>query len=250
MKGLKEKVVLVTGGASGIGEGIVKRFAEEDSIVYIADINDELGLSVKDSYNSDKIKYVHLDITDRENWKDVVAKIVEEQGRIDILVNNAGLACTGAPMEQMDLQRDWYSLVDINLNGTFYGIYTVVPYMKENGGSIVNVSSDASLVALCGVTGYTAAKGGINALTRAVGVDFAPYFIRCNAVCPATTVTPAVESLFDIMPGIKEKLEADCIIPRFGYPEDVANAVAFFASEESSYITGQVISVDGGFTVK
>ncbi|MBQ7875261.1 MAG: SDR family oxidoreductase [Oscillospiraceae bacterium] len=250
MNGLKDKVVLITGGAAGIGEAVVKKFIDEGSIVYIADINDELGKKAEELYKEKDAKYVHLDISNLENWKEVAAKIIEERGHIDVLVNNAGVSQSGLPMETMDLERDWYSLININLNGTFYGMYTFIPYMKEKGGSIVNVSSVSSLIAQCGVTGYTAAKGGINALTRAAAVDYAGYSIRCNAVCPTTTVTPTVEKIFDTLEGVKEALEADCVLPRLGKPEDIANAVAFLASDEASYITGQILPVDGGVTAK
>lgn len=250
MKGLKDKVALITGGVSGIGAGIVKKFIEEGCLVYIGDINDERGLEQELLYKHYQAKFVHLNVTDLENWKKVVSQIVEEKGHIDILVNNAGLSQSGASMEEMDLEKDWYRLIDINLNGQFYGMYTVIPYMKENGGSIVNISSVSSLVSQCGVTGYTASKGGINSLTRAAAVEYAKDYIRCNAICPTTTVTPAVEKLFDTIPNIKETLEADCVLPRFGKPEDIANTVAFLASEEASYITGQIIAVDGGFTAK
>ena len=153
-------------------------------------------------------------------------------------------------MENMDLNRDWHLLIDIDLNGPFYGMYSVIPHMMEKGGSIVNISSVSSLVAQCGVTGYTAAKGAINSLTRACAVDYAKYYIRCNAVCPTTTLTPAVAKVFEDIPGVEDMLRADCVLPRFGMPEDIANAVSFLASDEASYITGQVLAVDGGFVSK
>ncbi len=248
---LKGKVSIITGGASGIGEGITKKFCEEGAVVYICDINDELGKKAEETYSQYGAKYMHLDISKLDNWKEVVDNILKEQGRIDVLVNNAGVSNTGAPMETMDLQRDWYSLIDINLNGTFYGMYTVLPVMtKQQWGSIVNVASVAGLVAQCGVCGYTAAKGGIISLTRAAAVDYGKYFVRCNTICPTATVTPTVQNIFDTMPGVEDAMKADCVIPRLGKPEDIANAIAFVASDEASYLNGQTIAVDGGFTVK
>lgn len=250
---LNKKTALVTGGASGIGEAIVKKLASEGAKVYIADINDDAGTAIKTSIlqAGQQADFVHLDVTDAENWKTAVGTVIAQDQRLDILVNGAGLAQTGAPLEEMDLQRDWNLLININLNGTFYGMYTAIPYMKQqNSGSIVNISSVSSLVAQCGVTGYTAAKGGINALTRAAAVDYAPYFVRCNAVCPTTTVTPAVQKIFDTTPGVEDALKAECVMPRLGKPEDIANAVAFLASDEAGYITGQVLAVDGGYTAK
>ena len=110
--------------------------------------------------------------------------------------------------------------------------------------------SASSLVAQCGVTGYTAAKGAINAITRAAAVDYAPQYIRCNAVCPTTTITPAVEKIFREMSEVEEAMKKDCVLPRFGLPQDIANAVAFLASDEAGDITGQTIAVDGGYVAK
>ncbi len=245
---LKNKISLITGGASGIGEGIVRKFVEEGAIVYIGDINDTLGLQLANELNA---TFVHLNVADKDNWKNVIDEIMNKHHHIDVLVNNAGVSNTGMPLEQMDLQRDWYSLIDINLNGNFYGLYHVLPIMKEQKyGSIVNVASVAGLVAQCGVCGYTAAKGGIISLTRAAAVDYGAHNVRCNCICPTTTVTPTVEKIFETMPGIKESLEADCVLPRLGKPEDIANAIAFVASDEASYLNGQIIAVDGGFTAK
>lgn len=248
---LKDKVSLITGGASGIGEGITKKFCEEGAVVYICDINDETGKRAEEKYSQYGAKFLHLDVSSLDNWKQVVDNIMKEHGRIDVLVNNAGVSNTGTPMEDMDLQRDWYSLIDINLNGNFYGMYTVLPLMKkQKWGSVVNVASVAGLVAQCGVSGYTAAKGGIISLTRAAAVDYGKYFVRCNAICPTATVTPTVQNIFDTMPGVEEAMKAECVIPRLGKPEDIANAVAFAASDEASYLNGQIIAVDGGFIAK
>ncbi len=245
---LENKVCLVTGGASGIGEGIVRKLAAEGGFVYICDLNEEKAVSLARELG--KAEFLKLDVTKLDNWNEVVETIIADKGCLDVLVNCAGLAQSGAPMEQMDLERDWNLLIDINLNGPFYGMYTVIPHMKEKGGSIVNISSVSSLVAQCGITGYTAAKGALNSLTRAAAVDYAKYYIRCNAVCPTTTLTPAVEKIFRENPGVEEMMKADCVLPRFGLPQDIANAVAFLASDEAGYITGQVLAVDGGFVSK
>lgn len=247
-KRLENKICLVTGGASGIGEGIVRKLSEEGGIVYIGDLSEENGINLKQQVEN--TEFVKLDVTSLENWKDAVKSIIDKYGRLDVLVNCAGLAQTGAPLETMDLERDWNLLININLNGTFYGMHSVIPVMKKNGGSIINISSVSSLVAQCGVTGYTAAKGAINSLTRAAAVDYADNYIRCNAVCPTTTVTPAVKKIFEKMPEVEEAMKKDCVLPRFGMPQDIANAVAFLASEEASYITGQILAVDGGYTAR
>lgn len=245
---MKNKVCLVTGGASGIGEAIVRKFVDEGACVVICDVNDARGNQLAAEITN--CKFSHLNVSDLENWKSVVQSVINKKGYIDVLVNCAAVSQSGLPMEQMDLERDWNTLINIDLTGPFYGMYTVIPYMKEHGGSIVNISSVASLVAQCGVTGYTAAKGGINALTRAAAVDYAPYYIRCNAVCPTTTITPNVERIFKEMQGVEDNLKKDCVLPRFGKPSDIANAVTYLASDEAGYVTGQVLAVDGGFTVR
>ena len=248
MARMEKKVCLVTGGASGIGEGIVRKLVAEGGFVYICDLNEEKGTVLARELGT--AAFARLDVTSLDNWRTVIDTVIAEKSYLDVLVNCAGLAQSGAPMEQMDLQRDWDLLININLNGPFYGMYSAIPHMKEKGGSIVNISSVSSLVAQCGVTGYTAAKGAVNSLTRAAAVDYAPYYIRCNAVCPTTTVTPAVAKIFRENPGVEEMLKKDCVLPRFGQPQDIANAVVFLASDEASYITGQVLAVDGGYVAK
>lgn len=252
MDRLKDKIALVTGGSKGIGAGISRKFAEEGAVVVIASRNvdesralaDEL---VSEGYRADAHR---LDISSKDEWDAIVKYIIDKYGRIDVLANNAGVASTGAPMEEMSLERDWDMLINCNLTGTFYGLYTVIPHMVEQGGgSIVNTSSYVATVALSGVTGYTAAKGGINALTRAAAADYAKKGVRCNSVSPGATLTPAVAELLETMPDVIDGLVKDCVIPRLGTPEDIANAFVYLASDESSYVTGQNLLVDGGYTI-
>lgn len=252
MERLKDKVALVTGGSKGIGEGIVRRFAEEGAIVVIASRNVEESQALADELVGEgwRADARRLDITSLDEWKATGDYIVDEYGRIDVLANNAGVANTGAPMENMDLARDWHMLIDCNLTGTFYGLYTVIPHMvAQGGGSIVNTSSYVASAAIGGVSGYTAAKGGINVLTKAAAADYGEFGVRCNAVSPGATLTPAVEPLFDTMPEVMQGLIDKSIVPRLGTPKDIGDAFVFLASDESSYITGQDLLVDGGFCI-
>lgn len=252
MDRLKDKIALVTGGSKGIGEGISRRFAEEGAITIIASRNVDESRALADRLVEQgwKADAHRLDISSLDEWNTIIDFIIDKYGRIDVLMNNAGVATTGAPMEKMDLARDWNMLIDCNLTGTFYGMYTAIPKMVEaGGGSIVNTSSYGASVACTGVSGYVAAKAGIIALSRDIAAAYGPANIRCNTVSPGATMTPAVEPLLETMPDVMEALISNCVIHRFGTPEDIGNACVFLASDESSYITGQDILVDGGYTI-
>jgi len=252
MDRLKDKIALVTGGSKGIGAGIARRFAEEGATVVIASRNRDESQALADELVAEGWKAVgqRLDITSLDEWSAVLDFIMDTYGRIDILVNNAGMANTGAPMEEMDLERDWHALITCNLTGTFYGIYSTIPLMvAKGGGTIVTMSSYVATAGIGGVSGYTAAKGGINALTKAVAADYAKKGIRCNCVSPGATLTPAVKPLLEQMPDVMDGLIEKSLIPRLGTPEDIGDAFVFLASDESAYITGVDLLVDGGFTV-
>lgn len=253
MYGLEGKSIIVTGGANGIGAAIVKTLAERGARVVIADMADEKGAAYADELRgqSHDVVFQHLDVTSLENWEECAQNTKEAFGRIDSLVNCAGLSQTGQLLCDLDLNRDWHLLLNIDLTGPFYGMRTVVPYLREsNGGSIVNIASVAGLVGQCGANGYSAAKGGVIALSKAAAVELANDLIRVNAVCPSVTATDTVKGIFDAMEGVEEMMKADCVYPRFGTPEDIASAVAFMCSDDSSYVTGQVLCVDGGFTAR
>lgn len=252
MNRLQDKVALITGGSKGIGAGISRRFAEEGAITIIASRHVDEAQALADELAQEgwKTDAHRLDIASLDEWNTIIDYIVDKYGRIDVLVNNAGVATTGTPMESMDLARDWDMLIDCNLTGTFYGMYTAIPKMAAaGGGSIVNTSSYGASVACTGVSGYVAAKAGIIALSRDVAAAYGPANIRCNTVSPGATMTPAVEPLLESMPEVMEGLIANCVIHRFGTPEDIGNACVFLASDESSYVTGQDLLVDGGFSI-
>ncbi len=250
---LSDKNVIVTGGANGSGAEIVRKCAENGAQVMIGDLVDEKGeahaaLLREEGY---QVQFCHLDVTDADSWKACVEKTIAAYGKANGLVNCAALSQSGLPFDQMDLKRDWYTLLEIDLTGPFLGMHTIIPHMKEiGGGSIVNIGSVAGLTAQCGTNGYTAAKGGLIAITRAAAIEFAHDWIRCNCVCATTTITENVRKIFDTYEGVEEFQKADCAYPRLGMPEDHANAVVFMLSEEASYVTGQALCVDGGYTAK
>jgi len=253
MSRLEGKNVIVTGGANGIGAEIVTKCAENGACVMIGDVIDDKGEAHaaelrEKGYN---VEFMHLDVTNEDDWKAIAAATKDKFGSFNGLVNCAALSCSGAPIESMDLDKDWYRLIAVDLTGPFLGMRTAIPYMKENGGgSIVNIGSVAAFTSQCGANGYTASKGGMVALTRAVAVDYAKDWIRCNCVCPVTTLTENVKQIFEAYPQAEEQERADRVYPRYGLPEDHANCVVFMLSEEAAYVTGQALCCDGGYTAK
>ena len=231
MKGLKGKTAIVTGGAAGIGAAVVKRFRDEGSKVIVFDLNAEKK----------------VDITDYE----AVRKAVAEAGPVDILVNNAGW-----DMFKPFLKTDpafWQKIISINLIGAMNLLHCVLPGMVERGGGkVVTVASDAGRVGSSGEAPYSACKGGLIALTKTLARELATKNIRLNVVCPGLTETNMLEQ-FMLGAGNPEKLREAYrrAIPlgRLGKPEDLPGAIAFFASDDADFITGQVLSVSGGLTM-
>lgn len=244
---LEGLVTVVTGAGSGIGRAIAARAAADGAIVIAADLNlagaEATVARLADA--ADGTRAVYCDITDAESVENLHDDVVRTHGRCDVLINNAG-------WEKIERFTDtgpelWQRLIGTNLMGVISITHTFVKGMIESGhGAIVNMSSDAGRVGSSGETVYASAKGGIIAFTKSLAREVARYSIPVNCVCPGPTATPA----FDAVP---EKLQQALIraIPfrRVAEPEDIANAVAFFASPRSSYITGQVLSVNGGLTM-
>ena len=248
---LQDKVVVVTGASNGIGAAIARMAAEKGARVVIADVADEAGIAYAETLKGEGLeaRFLHLDVTSYDNWESALAETADAYGKIDGLVNCAGISQSGMPLLQLDLKRDWDLIIDIDLKGPFYGMRTVIPYLQKNGGgSIVNIGSVAGLTAQCGTNGYTAAKGGIIALTRAAAIEFAKDYIRCNTVCPSVTMSQNVKDIFANYEGAEESQLRELTYPRFGEPEDIAGAVVFMLSDEASYVTGQTLCVDGGYT--
>ncbi len=231
MRGLKGKTVIVTGGAAGIGAAIVERFKAEGAKVVVFDLNGERK----------------VDITDY----DAVRKAVAEAGPVDILVNNAGW-----DMFKPFLKTDpafWQKIISINLVGAMNLLHCVLPGMVERGGGkVVNIASDAGRVGSSGEGPYSACKGGIIALTKTLARELAGKNIRLNVVCPGLTETGMLESFMQGAGNpdkLREAYRRAVPIGRLGQPADLPGAVAFFASDDADFITGQVLSVSGGLTM-
>ena len=250
---LEGKVALISGGAKGMGEIEARMFAEEGASLVIADILDDRGKNlaseISEISSSGECVYVHLDVRNMSEWNTVVETAIKTFGKLDILVNNAGV--TSRMMLLDTPEEDWDRVLDINSKGTFLGINATVPAMRESGGgSIVNISSQMGLVGGdFSSPQYQASKGAVRLLTKSVAVQYAAENIRCNSVHPAPIETDMTAG----MRADKEKF-ADMIrrIPmgRYGKPEEVAYAVIYLASDESSFVTGSEVVVDGGWTAQ
>jgi NAD(P)-dependent dehydrogenase (short-subunit alcohol dehydrogenase family) len=242
---LKNKTAIVTGGRQGIGRGIVLALAQEGCDVVVSDIILEDCEKVVQEIEKMGVKglAVKCDVSKKEEVDNLISETIKKFGKLDILVNNAGIY-PFISFEQMK-EADWDKVMNVNLKSVFLCSQRAVKEMKP-GGKIVNISSIASFVGFEGLTHYCASKGAINSFIRALALELAPKKINVNAVAPGAIDTPGAASSEEQM---KQTISA---IPwaRMGIPEDIANAVVFLASEKADYITGQIIVVDGGWTLR
>lgn len=246
---LLDKVAIVTGGASGIGAEIAKVFASEGATVIVGDINDEFGYAVVNSLISQGADglYIHLDVRSQSDWRSTIGYTLERFKKVDVLVNNAGISGASWDME-MDV-RAWDTVMDVNIFGCLLGIQMVIPHMIESGsGSIINMSSQMGLVGSTSThPAYNASKGAVRALSKGIAVQYAKENIRCNSIHPGPIGTAMVSDIFrtpDLMSDAISKIP----LRRIGSPCDIAHGALFLASEESSYITGSELVIDGGWT--
>jgi len=253
MRGLKDKVAVITGAAGGIGRSLVKRFCEEGAHVVATDINpaglDELKAQLGE--HAGQLTLVPLDITDHAAVAKAIQKVHADLKRIDILVNNAGWDVAKQFVETTpDL---WDKLIAINLKGPLNLQHAVVPVMvAAGGGKIVNIASDAGRVGSSGESVYAACKGGIIAFSKTLARETARNNVRVNVVCPGPTDTALLQSFTgggEFGQKIYDGLKRAIPLKRLGQPEDIPGAVAFLASDDANFITGQVISVSGGLTM-
>jgi len=250
MNRLEGKVAVVTGGNAGIGEAIAKRFADEGaSVVVTGRRQQELDrVTAVIRLNKGKVLGVAGSVTDEAHAQDVVRRTIDSFGKIDILVNNAGIGAFGKRLHETD-DASWADVLAINLTGVFRMTRAVIPQMlKQRQGSIVNISSIASLVGLSGLAAYATSKGGLDSLTRALAIEYANEGIRCNVVNPGLIDTPMAAPLM-ANPDMLQPILAQYAIRRPGTPEEVANMVLYLASDEAAWVTGATFPVDGGMTV-
>ncbi len=248
---LQGKVAIITGGGSGFGEVTARLFAHEGAAVMLADINGNAAQSVANSIVSEggQAGWAQTDVTSPESVEAMVQAAQQQFGHIDILFNNAGIEGFGTVVTTDE--KLWDRIFAVHVRGAYLCSKYAVPAMIAggHGGSIINVSSVAGLVGIRNMTAYSAAKGAIVSLTRSMAVDFAPHEIRVNCVAPGTTMTPMGHRLVE--GDTPEQLAVRMSrypLNRFGRPEEIANAVLFLATDNSSYVTGSCLVVDGGLT--
>lgn len=245
MRGLKDKVFIVTGGARGIGRAVATRLHEEGAHVVVADTNREGAESTAAEIRKagGRALALVLDVVSRESWTAGVAKVLEEFGQLDGLVNNAGLTRDSSLLKMSD--DDWSAAIDVNLRGAWLGCQLTIPHMKERGGAIVNLSSESRWGAF-GQANYAAAKAGLVGLTRTVAIEHARHNIRANAVAPGATLTPMVEAVAD---NIRAEWRKNIPLRREAQPSEIASSIVFLLSDDASYITGAILGVNGGSAI-
>ena len=239
---LSGRIAIVTGGASGIGEATARTFAAHGATVIIADVAAERGMALANEIGN-PATFLALDVADPGAWAAVIDEVVRRFGGIDVLVNNAGIGGMTEITDESPEQH--HRMLDINLTGVWAGIRAVVPAMKAaGGGSIVNISSIDGLVGVAHNATYVASKFAVTGLTRSLALELGEHGIRVNSVHPGITRTPIMPA-GPLMPRLQQAIDRQPI-KRIGQPQDIANAVLFFASDESAYCTGSSLVVDGG----
>lgn len=245
------KVSLVTGAASGLGKAIAARFAEDGYAVVAADV-DAAGLQAAARDIGDRLIPFEMDVTSQADWERVAAMVDEKFGRLDCLINNAGVTTVGS-IEDLSPEAFRHEF-DVDLMSVFLGCKAAIPLMKKNGGSIINMSSAASIKPDGRYAGYCTIKAGVTMLTKTVALHCgrAGYGIRCNSIHPGTIRTPILEKVLSQVDDPDEtygQWVADHPIGRLGMPEEVAALAAFLASDEAGFATGSQFSLDGGMTL-
>jgi NAD(P)-dependent dehydrogenase (short-subunit alcohol dehydrogenase family) len=267
MDRLKDKVVLITGGSRGIGFSTAIRVAEQGGVPLIADRRVEEGQEALEALQklSPNARFYELDVTDEDGWPFVCDAIDQEFGGLDGLVNNAGISAVG-PISELT-PKLWRRVIDVNLTGVYLGTHMTVPLLLSRGAktkagaSIVNISSIMGLVSLAGASGYSASKGGVRLFTKGIALDFAAanQKIRANSIHPGFIVTPmheeglnrlAESGLAQTPDDVNEHLRSLTPSGRLGTPEDIANGALFLLSDESTFMNGSELVMDGGYTAQ
>ncbi len=248
---LKDKVAIITGGGSGFGEVTGRLFAREGAAVMLADLNSAAARAVAESIQAEggKAFWVETNVTSSESAATMVKATLDHFGQVDILFNNAGIEGWGSVIDSDE--ATWERIFAVHVRGPFLCSKYTIPAMIERGkgGSVINVSSVAGLVGLQNMSAYSAAKGAIVSLTRAMAADFAQHNIRVNCIAPGTTMTPLGKRLIenDTPEKLAQRLSR-YPMGRFGEPEEIARSVLYLASDDSSYTTGTCLVMDGGLT--
>ena len=246
---VKGKTILITGAAGGLGSAMARKLGENGAVIFILDMNAEQGGQVTNELIKAGIEayFCRVDVTSEADWAAAVEEAVQRTGRLDVLINNAGINIR-KPVEEMVID-EWVTMMKVNTGSVFLGCKYVIPVMRgQGGGAIINTSS------VCGLIGhkytpeaYTASKGAVTMLTKAIASRYAKDGIRCNSIHPSTVDTPLVQALFQD-PARKAERLGEVPLGRLATADDVANAVLYLSSEEASFINGVALPIDGGVT--
>ncbi len=251
-KKLDGKVAIITGAGSGIGRATALLFAQEGAKVIVADIVDKQGKEAAEAIkkNGGEAVFIHTDVSKTEDVKNVIKEAVTRYGRLNIMYNNAGIE--GQMKDTANYPEDIFDrIISVNLKGVWLGIKYAIPEMlKGGGGSIISTASVAGLVGFPGLVGYCASKGGVIQITKTAALEYAKQNIRINCIAPGVIATPMVERLVQSVPGMQEGLTAAEPVGRTGKPEEIAKAALYLASDDSTFVTGTTLVVDGGFVAQ
>ncbi|MAF37543.1 MAG: cyclopentanol dehydrogenase [Chloroflexi bacterium] len=247
---LQNKVALISGGAKGMGAVEAKLFAKEGARIVIGDVLETEGKQIESEINEigGECLFVPLDVTDENQWNEAVAATVRRFSKLDILINNAGIFRTSRVEETSS--AEWDHVMDINAKGVFLGAKAAIPAMREaGGGSIINLSSVAGLVGAAYSSAYSASKGAVRLFTKSTAIQYATDGIRCNSIHPGVIQTDMTrEAIADSQ--FKAQRLDPTPLARLGQPEDVAYGALYLASDESSFVTGAELVIDGGWTAQ
>ena len=257
MDRVKNKVAIVTGGASGLGKSSAILLAREGAKIVITDVDDENGTKVVQDIKNDggEAIFIKQDVSKEEEWKMVIETTIKTYGKLHIVANSAGIGI-GGTVEDLTLD-DWKNLIDVNLHGTFLGTQYGIKGMKETGegGSIINFSSIEGLIGDPNLPAYNASKGGVTIFTKSAALHCAKqgYKIRVNSIHPAYIWTPMVENFLKAQGNVEEgkkQLESLHPVGHLGEPDDIGDGVVYLASDESKFMTGSELVIDGGYTAQ
>ena len=245
---IEGKIAIVTGGAAGIGEATTRLFVSEGAKVVIADIDDEKGNALEAELNHDGegARYRQFDVTQESRWIEVVGEVMDTWGRLDVVVNNAGMSGVGRARVEETTVENWDTVFAVNSTAIMLGTKTAIPAMRKNGGgSVVNVSSIFGIVGSPAGAAYHASKGAARTFSKAAAVQYAPDNIRVNSVHPGFTDTPMTLDIHS-QKEIRDAREKMPPLGRLGLPDDIAYGILYLACDESSWVTGIELVIDGG----
>ena len=242
----KEKVIVITGAGSGIGAATVRFFAKKEAYVVLADISLEKMVDIADSIPMECM-IQKTDVSQYDQMQSLAGAVIKKYGQIDVWVNNAGIGPTQMLKTADHSLQDWERVIAVNQSGVFYGMKVALPAMlKQGSGNIVNVASLAGLKASGNNISYVASKFAVVGMTKAAALEYAKKNIRINAVCPGYTDTNMLRQLLEVKPEIDDKLKSHIPMGRFGKATEVATAIGWLASDQTQFMTGQTLSLDGG----